>query len=90
MTTIKFTIPVHAFVDVTLELDDCTEDDAVEFAEMAVEDGIIGVECSGNTLRILDYIRGSSIRGSVRLQETPDEHDPPDWDVEGAIEDIAG
>ena len=102
MTTVKFTVPIHAFVDVVLEMPDCTEDQACEIAEIAANDGeLFGVDVSGSSLRILDYLKDGSttfdawiskyvcaeVRGTIRLQQEPDVHEPPDWDVSDALED---
>jgi hypothetical protein len=101
MTTVKFTVPIHAFVDVVLEMPDCTEDQACEVAEIAANDGeLFGVSCHRGSVRILDYLDNGStpidawidgeavkIHGSIRLQDSADVHEPPGWDVSDALED---
>ena len=46
-TTVSFAVPVTLWVDVELRLDPCTEEDALEFAQAALDEGHI-LEVDGN------------------------------------------
>ena len=70
MTRVSFGVPVTLWVNVEMVLDPCTEEDALEFAQAALDEGYI-LEVDGNksSVWVEDCLGGLRIPGTVEIQD---------------------